>query len=94
MGFLFYGRYRLCLFGAEGVIAENKEKQEIPLLEKLEFQVGDMIEHPAFGEGEIIRVNLAGQYYEIDFPKLQGTRQIVFRAKLKKKDRERRTGDT
>lgn len=72
----------------EGVIGENKEKQEIPLLEKLEFQVGDVVEHPAFGEGEITCVNLAGQYYEINFPKLKGTRQIVFRAKLKKKDRE------
>ena len=50
----------------------------------MEFQVGDMVEHPAFGVGTIVSVNLAGQYYEIDFPKLQGTRQIVFRAKLKK----------
>ena len=62
----------------------RKEREEIPLLDKAEFQVGDVIEHPAFGSGEIISVNFAGQYYEIDFPRLNGTRQIVFRAQLKK----------
>ena len=59
-------------------------KEDVVILEKSEFQVGDIIEHPVFDKGKIISVNVPGQYYEIDFPKLNGTRQIVFRAKLKK----------
>ena len=74
----------LAFLERKGIASANREKEENPMLEKLEFQVGDMVEHPAFGVGNIVNVNLAGQYYEIDFPKLQGTRQIVFRAKLKK----------
>ena len=65
-----------------GVKHTMKPKEEIPMLEKAEFDIGDKVIHPAFGEGVIVNINKQGQYYEIDFPKLKGTRQIVFRAKL------------
>lgn len=63
-----------------------KPKEEQPLLEKASFQLGDKVIHPAFGEGIVEQVNKQGQYYEIFFPKLNSTRQIVFRAKLQKMD--------
>lgn len=62
----------------------TKLKEEQPLLEKADFEIGDKVIHPAFGEGTIVNVNKQGQYYEIDFPKINGTRQIVFRAKLQR----------
>ena len=46
-----------------------KPKEEQPLLEKADFQVGDKVIHPAFGEGTVEQVNKQGQYYEIFFPK-------------------------
>lgn len=68
----------------DGMVSVNTLREEVTILEKSEFQVGDIVEHPVFDEGKIVSVNVPGQYYEIDFPKLNGTRQIVFRAKLKK----------
>ena len=68
----------------DGERSTNASREKVVILEKSEFQVGDIIEHPVFDKGKIISVNVPGQYYEIDFPKLNGTRQIVFRAKLKK----------
>lgn len=59
-----------------------KPKEEPPLLEKADFEIGDKVSHPVFGEGTIVNINKQAQYYEIDFPKINGTRQIVFRAKL------------
>lgn len=63
-----------------------KPKEELPLLEKADFDIGDKVIHPAFGNGTIVNVNRQGQYYEIDFPKLNSTRQIVFRAKLQREE--------
>lgn len=54
--------------------------------EKTGFAEGDRVEHPVFGVGTIIGVDMLLQSYEIDFDNLKGTRQIVFRAKLVKKD--------
>ena len=65
-----------------GIKHSAKPKEEQPLLEKSDFVVGDLVIHPAFGEGNVTNVNKQGQYYEIFFPKLNSTRQIVFRAKL------------
>lgn len=65
-----------------GIKHSEKPKDEQPLVEKSDFAVGDLVMHPAFGEGNITNVNKQGQYYEIFFPKLNSTRQIVFRAKL------------
>ena len=59
-----------------------KPKEEPEILEKIHFNRGDEVIHPAFGKGTIVNINKQGQYYEIHFPKLNGTRQIVFRAKL------------
>lgn len=71
-----------------GIENTQKKKTEQPRVDKTEFKTGDHVIHPAFGEGTIININQQGQYYEIDFPKLNGTRQIVFRAKLKGKNEE------
>ena len=54
--------------------------------EKTGFTEGDRVEHPVFGVGTIIGVDMLMQSYEIDFDNLKGTRQIVFLAKLVKKD--------
>ena len=54
--------------------------------EKTGFAEGDRVEHPVFGAGTIVSVDMLLQSYEIDFDNLKGTRQIVFRAKLTKAD--------
>lgn len=66
----------------KGIKHIGKPKEEMPVTEKTAFRVGEEVIHPAFGQGRIININHQGQYYEIEFPKLNGTRQIVFRAKL------------
>lgn len=65
-----------------------KPKEEPQVQEKTHFDIGDEVMHPAFGKGTIVNLNKQGQYYEIHFPKLNGIRQIVFRAKLEKADAE------
>lgn len=52
------------------------------MMQKAEFAVGDMVLHKAFGEGKIIEVDERAQVYEIEFPKLNSTRKIMFRANL------------
>jgi len=54
--------------------------------EKTGFTEGERVEHPVFGAGTIVGVDMLLQSYEIDFDNLKGTRQIVFRAKLNKLD--------
>lgn len=70
-----------------GIKHSAKTKDEQPLLEKADFEIGEQVIHPVFGEGTIVKVNKQGQYYEIDFPGLNGTRQIVFRAKLQRREK-------
>lgn len=53
-------------------------------LDKTGFAEGDRVEHPVFGQGTIVGVDMFLQSYEIQFDGLQDTRMIVFRAKLKK----------
>lgn len=54
------------------------------ILEKTGFAEGDRVEHPVFGQGSIVSVDMLLQSYEIKFDGLKDTRMIVFRAKLKK----------
>ncbi|MBR5799642.1 MAG: hypothetical protein IKY23_06220, partial [Lachnospiraceae bacterium] len=54
------------------------------ILEKTGFAEGDRVEHPVFGQGSIVGVDMLLQSYEIKFDGLKDTRMIVFRAKLKK----------
>ena len=61
------------------------ETAAVQLPEKTGFVAGDRVEHPVFGEGIIVGVDMALQSYEIDFDHLSGTRMIMFRAKLIKR---------
>lgn len=56
----------------------------MPLVPKTQFVVGDVVTHPVFGEGTIVKVNDEAQNYDIDFVKLEGIRRIQFRAVMKK----------
>ena len=62
----------------------NRETTSVQALEKTGFALGERVEHPVFGMGTIIGVDMALQSYEIDFDKLSGSRMIMFRAKLMK----------
>lgn len=75
--------YRLMEFcGVKNISGTTTPEQT----EKTGFGEGDRVEHPVFGMGTIIGVDMLMQSYEIDFDNLKGTRQIVFRAKLTKKN--------
>ncbi len=64
---------------------KSDDKASTPqMLEKTQFGEGDVVIHPVFGEGKILRIDMILQSYEIDFENLNGTRMIMFRAKLKK----------
>lgn len=54
------------------------------MMQKAGFSVGDRVLHKAFGEGKILEVDERAQVYEIEFPKLNGARKIMFRANLQK----------
>ena len=54
------------------------------MLPKVGLKVGDKVRHPVFGVGEIVEVLASVQAYEIDFEEINGTRRIMFRAKLEK----------
>lgn len=54
------------------------------MLPEADFRVGDRVEHKVFGVGEIVRVDMLTRSYEIDFEKLKGTRNIVFRIQMKR----------
>lgn len=51
---------------------------------KAEFQVGDRVEHPVFGQGTVLLVDVSKQIYEIQFDKISFSRRIQFRAELSK----------
>ncbi len=55
-----------------------------PMVPKTQFDVGDVVTHPVFGEGTIVKVNEEAQNYDIDFEKIEGVRRIQFRAVMKK----------
>lgn len=50
------------------------------------FQSGDMVEHPVFGRGLIIEVDLRNEVYHIQFNKLATVRTLRFAAPLKPVD--------
>lgn len=54
------------------------------MLPEADFQVGDMVKHKVFGVGKILRVDMMTRSYEIDFEKLNGTRNIVFRIQMER----------
>ncbi len=54
------------------------------MLPEADFEVGDTVIHKVFGRGKIVKVNMVTRSYEIDFEKLNGTRNIVFRIKMEK----------
>lgn len=54
------------------------------MLPEADFQVGDKVMHKVFGVGEVLRVDMVTRSYEIDFEKLNGTRNIVFRIKMER----------
>lgn len=54
------------------------------MLPEADFQVGDMVKHKVFGVGKILRVDMITRSYEIDFEKLNGTRNIVFRIQMER----------
>jgi len=74
--------YKLLDFYGEKV-SENTTTAQ--MIEKTNFEEGDRVVHPVFGEGTIIGVDMLLQAYEIDFDNVKGTRSIVFRAKLERK---------
>lgn len=47
-------------------------------------QMDEIDFHKVFGRGKIVKVNMVTRSYEIDFEKLNGTRNIVFRIKMEK----------
>lgn len=75
--------YKLLDFYGEKV-SENTTTAQ--MIEKTNFEEGDRVVHPVFGEGTIIGVDMLLQAYEIDFDNVKGTRSIVFRAKLERKE--------
>lgn len=54
------------------------------MLPEAEFQVGDVVIHKVFGRGKIVAVDMVTRSYEIDFEKLNGTRNIVFRIQMER----------
>lgn len=54
--------------------------------DKTGFAKGERVEHPVFGEGTIVGIDMSLQSYEIDFDNLNGTRMIMFRAKMIRKE--------
>lgn len=62
----------------------NNRTVTVQLPEKTGFVAGERVEHPVFGIGTVVDVDMSLQSYEIDFDGLNGTRMIMFRAKLTK----------
>lgn len=62
----------------------TNEASGVQLPDKTGFALGDRVEHPVFGIGTVIGIDMTLQSYEIDFDNLNGTRMIMFRAKLMK----------
>lgn len=54
------------------------------MLPEADFQVGDIVIHKVFGRGKIVGVDMITRSYEIDFEKLNGTRNIVFRIQMER----------
>lgn len=54
--------------------------------ENPQFVVGDRIEHPVFGKGEILQTDPLNRIHTIRFEQLKTERKISYRAKLKKID--------
>lgn len=75
--------YRLLDFYGEKV---EDNVSTLKMLNKTRFQQGDRVIHPVFGEGTIVGIDMILQSYEIDFDNVNGTRSIMFRAKLEKKE--------
>lgn len=71
--------YQLLDYQGERFRNQNATMQ---MPEKTSFAKGDKVEHPVFGVGTIVDINMSLQSYEINFEKLNGTRMIMFRAKL------------
>ena len=53
-----------------------------PILSSAKYSVGDMIKHHVFGIGIIVRVDEAGQRYEIQFDNESDIRRLSFEAQL------------
>ena len=54
------------------------------MLPEADFQVGDRVIHKVFGPGKIVGIDMITRSYEIDFEKLNGTRNIVFRIQMER----------
>ncbi|MCM1027945.1 MAG: UvrD-helicase domain-containing protein [Roseburia sp.] len=54
------------------------------MLPEADFQAGDQVIHKVFGKGKVIGVDMVTRSYEIDFEKLNGTRNIVFRVRMER----------
>ena len=58
-------------------------KKVAQMIHKSGFQVNDVVVHPGFGMGTIVKVDEKGQTYDIRFEQIEGIRRIQFRAPLK-----------
>ncbi len=63
---------------------EARSNSTPEMLPEADFQVGDKVRHKVFGVGEIVRVDMITRSYQIDFEKLNGTRNIVFRIQMER----------
>ena len=61
-------------------IGSRGPSQEV--LERAEFNIGDRVVHRGFGPGTIVGIQEKTLTYEVDFDRLEGTRRILFRAKM------------
>ena len=64
----------------------TRGEQPREMLPKTTFVIGDRVVHKVFGEGKIIGIDEKALCYEIQFVKLRGSRKILFRAELKKRE--------
>ena len=61
-------------------IGKKGPSQEV--LERAQFEIGDRVVHRGFGPGRIVGIGEKTLTYEVDFDNLEGTRRILFRAKM------------
>ncbi len=71
-------------------VSQTPQRSSTPeMLPEADFQVGDVVIHKVFGRGKVIGVDMLTRSYEIDFEKLNGTRNIVFRIHMEKEGESR-----
>ncbi len=70
-----------------GVEQKPQNNATPEMLPEADFRVGDVVVHRVFGRGKIMKVDMITRSYEIDFEKLSGTRNIVFRIHMEKDDK-------